>query len=81
MGAKAVLRWTRVVIGGAVAVGALRKGVLSRIGPASCTAALAPDDGEMSQGHLDRYPTTPIFAHVEVAEGRVWMLPDGIGDP
>jgi pimeloyl-ACP methyl ester carboxylesterase len=43
-------------------------------------AALAPDDGETSQGQLDRYPTTPIFAHIEVAEGRVWMLPDGIAD-
>jgi pimeloyl-ACP methyl ester carboxylesterase len=41
-------------------------------------AALAPDDGETSQELLDRYPTTDIFSHVEIADGRVWMLPDGI---
>ena len=41
-------------------------------------AALAPDDGETSQELLDRFPTTDIFSHIEIAEGRVWMLPDGI---
>ena len=41
-------------------------------------AAVAPDDDETSQGQLDKYPTTDIFKHVEIAEGRVWMLPDGI---
>jgi pimeloyl-ACP methyl ester carboxylesterase len=41
-------------------------------------AALAPDDGETSQGQLDRFPTTDIFAHIEVADGRIWMLPDGV---
>ena len=41
-------------------------------------AALAPDNGETSQELLDRFPTTDIFSHIEIAEGRVWMLPDGI---
>jgi pimeloyl-ACP methyl ester carboxylesterase len=41
-------------------------------------AAVAPDDGETTQGLLDRFPTTDIFSHIEVAEGRVWMLPEGI---
>jgi pimeloyl-ACP methyl ester carboxylesterase len=41
-------------------------------------AALAPDDGETSQTQLDKYPKTDIFSHVEIAEGRIWMLPDGI---
>lgn len=41
-------------------------------------AALAPDDGETSQNLLDRYPPTDVFAHIEVAEGRIWMLPGGI---
>jgi pimeloyl-ACP methyl ester carboxylesterase len=40
-------------------------------------AAVAPDDGETTQGLLDRFPTD-IFSHIEVAEGRVWMLPEGI---
>jgi pimeloyl-ACP methyl ester carboxylesterase len=43
-------------------------------------AALAPDDGETSQSLLNQYPATPVFSHVEIADGRVWMLPDGIGD-
>ncbi|HTD59327.1 MAG TPA: alpha/beta hydrolase [Gemmatimonadaceae bacterium] len=42
--------------------------------------ALAPDAGETSQNLLDRYPTTPVFAHIDVAEGRIWLKPDGIGD-
>jgi len=41
-------------------------------------AALAPDDDETSQSQLDKYPKTDIFAHIEVAEGRIWMQPDGI---
>ena len=55
-------------------------GTDDRVGGLVYIAALAPDDGETSQGQLDRFPTTPIFAHVEIADGRVWMLPDGIGD-
>ncbi len=40
-------------------------------------AAVAPDAGETVQSQLDKYPT-PIFGHIEVADGRVWMLPEGI---
>ena len=42
-------------------------------------AALAPDDGETSQGQQQQFPTTEIFSHIEVADGRVWMLPEGVG--
>src|SRR5436309_1839526 len=41
-------------------------------------AAVAPDDGETTQSLLDRFPVTDIFSHIEIADGRVWMLPDGI---
>jgi pimeloyl-ACP methyl ester carboxylesterase len=41
-------------------------------------AAVAPDEGETTQELLDRFPTTDIFSHIEIAEGRVWMLPEGI---
>jgi pimeloyl-ACP methyl ester carboxylesterase len=41
-------------------------------------AALGPDDGETSQSLQDRFPTTDIFSHIEIADGRIWMLPDGI---
>jgi pimeloyl-ACP methyl ester carboxylesterase len=39
-------------------------------------AAVAPDAGETVQSQLDRYPSD-IFSHVEVADGRAWMLPNG----
>jgi len=41
-------------------------------------AALAPDADETSQTLLDTFPTTDVFAHVEVADGRIWLQPDGI---
>ena len=41
-------------------------------------AALAPDEDETSQSLLDKFPPSDIFSHIEVAEGRVWMKPDGV---
>ena len=41
-------------------------------------AALAPDDDETSQSQLQKYPTTEVFSHIEVADGRIWLRPDGI---
>jgi len=41
-------------------------------------AALAPDDGETSQSQLNQFPVTDVFSHIEVADGRVWMLPKGV---
>ena len=41
-------------------------------------AALAPDEDETSQSQQDKFPRTDIFAHIEVADGRVWMRRDGV---
>ena len=41
-------------------------------------AALAPDAGETSQTQQANFPKTDVFSHVEVADGRVWMLPEGV---
>jgi pimeloyl-ACP methyl ester carboxylesterase len=41
-------------------------------------AALAPDAGETSQTQQSNFPKTDIFSHVAPADGRLWMLPDGI---
>ena len=41
-------------------------------------AALAPDADETSQSQQDKFPATDIFGHIEVADGRVWMLPEGV---
>src|SRR5271163_3303784 len=40
--------------------------------------ALAPDADETSQTLQAKFPTTDVFAHIEVADGRIWLLPDGI---
>jgi pimeloyl-ACP methyl ester carboxylesterase len=42
-------------------------------------SALAPDADETSQSLQEKFPATGIFEHIEVADGRLWMLPDGIG--
>jgi pimeloyl-ACP methyl ester carboxylesterase len=39
--------------------------------------ALGPDETETSQGQQDKFPKTDVFGHIEVADGRVWMLPSG----
>jgi pimeloyl-ACP methyl ester carboxylesterase len=41
-------------------------------------AALAPDEDETSQSQQAKFPTTDVFAHIEVADGRIWLKPDGI---
>src|SRR6266516_5391484 len=40
-------------------------------------AELAPDGDETSQSQQEKFPVTDVFSHVEIADGRIWMLPDG----
>lgn len=40
-------------------------------------AAVAPDVGETVQDQLNRFPSD-IFSRMEVADGRAWMLPNGV---
>src|SRR5579872_609924 len=40
-------------------------------------AALAPDETETSQSQQEQFPVTDIFSHIEVADGRIWLLPSG----
>jgi pimeloyl-ACP methyl ester carboxylesterase len=42
-------------------------------------SALAPDEAETSQSLQEQFPATDIFAHIEIADGHIWMLPSGIG--
>jgi pimeloyl-ACP methyl ester carboxylesterase len=42
-------------------------------------AALAPDDNETSQSLINKFPTTEVFSHIEVAEGRIWLRSGGVG--
>src|SRR6516165_6597358 len=41
-------------------------------------AALAPDAGETTQSQLNQFPASDVLAHVAIADGRVWLLPDGV---
>jgi pimeloyl-ACP methyl ester carboxylesterase len=41
-------------------------------------AALAPDEEETSQSQQDNFSVTDVFSHIEVADGRVWLLRSGI---
>jgi pimeloyl-ACP methyl ester carboxylesterase len=42
-------------------------------------AALAPSDDETSQSLQEKFSRTEVFEHIEVAAGRIWLLPSGIG--
>jgi len=41
-------------------------------------AALANDAGETSQSQQEKFPATDVFKYVEVADGRMWMRPEGV---
>jgi pimeloyl-ACP methyl ester carboxylesterase len=43
-------------------------------------AALAPDETETSQSLQEQFPVTDVFSHIEVADGRIWLRPDGLSD-
>jgi pimeloyl-ACP methyl ester carboxylesterase len=40
-------------------------------------AALGPDADETSQSLQANFPTTDAFKYIEVADGRVWLRPEG----
>ena len=61
--------------GGAVITAA---GTDDRVAGLVYISALAPDETETPQGQQDKFPTTDVFGQIEVADGRIWMLPDGI---
>src|SRR5271163_5080405 len=41
-------------------------------------AAFAPDADETSTTQPDKFPKTDVLSHVEVADGRIWLLQEGI---
>jgi hypothetical protein len=58
----------------------LRFGRICGISPRSRSPrdALAPDAHETSQSQQEKFPVTDVFNYVEVADGRVWMRPEGV---
>src|SRR6266478_8931963 len=53
-------------------------GVDPRVAGLVYIAALAPDADETSQSQQSNFPVTDVFSHIEVADGRIWLLPEGI---
>ena len=62
--------------GGAVITGA---GIDDRVVGLVYISAVAPDEDETAAEQQAKYPTTAAFGQIEVADGRIWMLPAGIG--
>ena len=63
--------------GGSVITGA---GTDDRVAGLVYIAALAPDADETSQTQQSNFPKTPVFSHIDVKDGRIWLLPEGIDD-
>ena len=41
-------------------------------------AALAPDETETSLSLVEQFPTPEVLSHVEAADGRLWLRPEGV---
>ena len=37
--------------------------------------AFAPEEGDTTLVDQDKYPPTPIFKHIEIVDGRIWLRP------
>jgi len=59
--------------GGAVITAA---GIDERVVGLVYIAAVAPDAGETTASQIAQFPPTDAFANIEVADGRIWLLPD-----
>ena len=53
-------------------------GIDPRVAGLVYLAALGPDADETSESQQKMFPVADIFSHVEVAEDRVWLKPDGV---
>jgi pimeloyl-ACP methyl ester carboxylesterase len=53
-------------------------GTNDRVAALVYIAALAPDESETSQSQQQKFPVTDVFSHIEVADGRIWLRPDGV---
>jgi pimeloyl-ACP methyl ester carboxylesterase len=53
-------------------------GTDNRVAALVYIAALAPDETETSQSLQQKFPVTDVFSHIEVADGRIWLRPDGV---
>ena len=61
--------------GGSVITGA---GTDDRVAGLVYIAAFAPDTDETSETQPSNFPKTDVLSHIKVADGRIWLLPEGI---
>ena len=61
--------------GGSVITGA---GTDDRVAGLVYIAAFAPDADETSETQPNKFPKTDVLSHIEVADGRLWLLPEGM---
>jgi pimeloyl-ACP methyl ester carboxylesterase len=61
--------------GGSVITGA---GTDDRVAGLVYIAAFAPDADETSDTQPSKFPKTDVLSHIEVADGRIWLLPEGL---
>ena len=61
--------------GGSVITGA---GTDDRVAGLVYLAAFAPDADETSDTQPSKFPKSDVLSHVEVANGRIWLLPEGM---
>jgi pimeloyl-ACP methyl ester carboxylesterase len=40
--------------------------------------AFAPEEGDATLVDQNKYPPTPIFKHIEIVDGRIWLGPSGV---
>jgi pimeloyl-ACP methyl ester carboxylesterase len=78
---RCIARATRPVVlvghsyGGAVITAA---GTDDRVCGLVFISALGPDEDETAASQQAKFPTTDLFGQIVVADGRIWMLPEGI---
>jgi pimeloyl-ACP methyl ester carboxylesterase len=61
--------------GGSVITGA---GTDDRVAGLVYIAAFAPDADETSQTQPSKFPKTDVLSHIQVADGRIWLLSEGM---
>jgi pimeloyl-ACP methyl ester carboxylesterase len=61
--------------GGSVITGA---GTDDRVVGLVYLAAFAPDADETSTTQPNKFPKTDVLSHVQVVDGRIWLLPEGM---
>ncbi|GAA1229411.1 alpha/beta hydrolase [Kitasatospora nipponensis] len=57
-----------------------KAGTHDRVGALVYIAALAPDENETSQQLQEQFAPMPVFDHLEVGDGRLWLKSSGLAD-